>query len=151
MELWKNFYTIIFRLLLLKSSKIAMLYDCEYQYQITDGFTLQEMNQALKTNSYITGTTRTIADIALFYGLHSVMVWLIKKPKICQIIFVYIVQILFTQFFWKYHNFVLQNGLTNQEKAEFVNVSRWFDNLQQDAKLRNNLSLINFNVAALYL
>ncbi|XP_034942698.1 eukaryotic translation elongation factor 1 epsilon-1 [Chelonus insularis] len=77
---------------------------------------LKEINQALASNTYITGTNLTIADIVLYYTLHTIM-----------------------------------SGLTYQEKALYVNVSRWFDNIQQDEKLRQTLDLINFNLLHLYI
>lgn len=48
-------------------------------------------------------------------------------------------------------NGLLQKNLNPQEKAQFVNVSRWFDNLQQDANLRQKLESINFDLLHLYL
>ncbi|XP_011502630.1 PREDICTED: eukaryotic translation elongation factor 1 epsilon-1 [Ceratosolen solmsi marchali] len=45
----------------------------------------------------------------------------------------------------------LMQRLTPQEKAEHVHVSRWFDNMQQDDKLRQTMDLINFNMMHLYL
>lgn len=41
--------------------------------------------------------------------------------------------------------------LSHQEKARYVHVSRWFDNLQQDEKLRQSLDLISFNLINLFL
>ncbi|KAF7998340.1 hypothetical protein HCN44_009738 [Aphidius gifuensis] len=77
---------------------------------------LKELNVALKSNTYITGTNKTIADIALYYSLHSVM-----------------------------------NGLSQQEQGTYVNVSRWFDNIQQEEKLRNKLNIVNFDLMHLYI
>ncbi|XP_015597861.1 eukaryotic translation elongation factor 1 epsilon-1 isoform X2 [Cephus cinctus] len=77
---------------------------------------LKELNLILRKSTYITGTEKTVADVVLYYALHSIM-----------------------------------QGLTHQEKAEYVNVSRWFDNIQQDEKLRQELELINFNLLNLYL
>ncbi|XP_015597860.1 eukaryotic translation elongation factor 1 epsilon-1 isoform X1 [Cephus cinctus] len=88
------------------------------QNVINMSFTLysQELNLILRKSTYITGTEKTVADVVLYYALHSIM-----------------------------------QGLTHQEKAEYVNVSRWFDNIQQDEKLRQELELINFNLLNLYL
>ena len=47
--------------------------------------------------------------------------------------------------------YFLQQRLTPQDKAEYVHVSRWFDNMQQDDKLRQTMDLINFNMMHLYL
>ncbi|XP_011302504.1 eukaryotic translation elongation factor 1 epsilon-1 [Fopius arisanus] len=77
---------------------------------------LKELNIALRDNTYITGTHKTIADVALYYALHSIM-----------------------------------NGLTYQEQAEYVHVSRWFDNIQQEAKLRHKLKIIDFDLMHLYI
>ncbi|XP_043276788.1 eukaryotic translation elongation factor 1 epsilon-1 [Venturia canescens] len=43
------------------------------------------------------------------------------------------------------------NNLTYQEKAQYINVSRWFDNVQQNENLRQKLNLIDFNLMYLYL
>ncbi|XP_015123689.1 eukaryotic translation elongation factor 1 epsilon-1 [Diachasma alloeum] len=77
---------------------------------------LKELNIALRDNTYITGTSKTIADVALYYALHSIM-----------------------------------SGLTCQEQAEYVHVSRWFDNVQQEAKLRHKLKVIDFDLMHLYI
>ncbi|XP_066586914.1 eukaryotic translation elongation factor 1 epsilon-1 [Prorops nasuta] len=77
---------------------------------------LKELNIALRDRTYITGTTKTIADITLYYALHSIM-----------------------------------NTLNNQEKAKYIHVSRWFDNMQQEEKLRKTLDMISFNLVHLYL
>ncbi|XP_043255169.1 eukaryotic translation elongation factor 1 epsilon-1 [Colletes gigas] len=77
---------------------------------------LQELNTALKDNTYLTGTKKTIADITLYYALHSIM-----------------------------------RQLTYQEKAQYVHVSRWFDNMQQEKKLRQQLDLVSFDLMHLFL
>ncbi|XP_044738217.1 eukaryotic translation elongation factor 1 epsilon-1 [Chrysoperla carnea] len=41
-------------------------------------------------------------------------------------------------------NSVMKN-LNPYEKAQYLNVSRWFDNIQQDISIRQDLQLINFN------
>ncbi|CAD1481132.1 unnamed protein product, partial [Heterotrigona itama] len=46
---------------------------------------------------------------------------------------------------------VLQRELTHQEKAQYVHVSRWFDNMQQEEKLRQQLDLISFDLLHLFL
>lgn len=45
----------------------------------------------------------------------------------------------------------LQRELTHQEKAQYVHVSRWFDNMQQEEKLRQQLDLISFDLLHLFL
>ncbi|KAJ8673463.1 hypothetical protein QAD02_004725 [Eretmocerus hayati] len=77
---------------------------------------LKELNLVLKTNTYVSGTKKTIADATLYYALHGV----VKR-------------------------------LSPSEKAEYVHVSRWFDNMQQDAKLRQTMDTISFNMMHLYL
>ncbi|XP_043792972.1 eukaryotic translation elongation factor 1 epsilon-1 [Apis laboriosa] len=77
---------------------------------------LQELNIALRDNTYLTGTKKTIADITLYYALHSIM-----------------------------------RELSHQEKAQYVHVSRWFDNMQQEEKLRQQLDLISFDLLHLFL
>ncbi|CAL7949922.1 unnamed protein product [Xylocopa violacea] len=77
---------------------------------------LQELNVALRDNTYLTGTNKTIADVTLYYALHSIM-----------------------------------RELTHQEKAQYVHVSRWFDNVQQEEKLRKHLDLISFDLLYLFL
>ncbi|XP_076284421.1 aaRS-interacting multifunctional protein 3 isoform X1 [Lasioglossum baleicum] len=77
---------------------------------------LQELNVALRDNTYLTGTKKTIADITLYYVLHSIM-----------------------------------QELTHQEKAQYVHVSRWFDNMQQEKKLRQQLNMISFDLLHLFL
>nr|XP_033324347.1 eukaryotic translation elongation factor 1 epsilon-1 [Megalopta genalis] len=77
---------------------------------------LQELNIALRDNTYLTGTKKTIADITLYYVLHSIM-----------------------------------QKLTYQEKAQYVHVSRWFDNMQQEKKLRQQLDMISFYLLHLFL
>ncbi|XP_017790665.1 PREDICTED: eukaryotic translation elongation factor 1 epsilon-1 [Habropoda laboriosa] len=77
---------------------------------------LQELNVALKDSTYLTGTKKTIADVTLYYALHSIV-----------------------------------RELTHQEKAQYVHVSRWFDNMQQERKLRQQLELISFNLLHLFL
>lgn len=41
--------------------------------------------------------------------------------------------------------FLFQKNLNPYEKAQYLNVSRWFDNIQQDISIRQDLQLINFN------
>ncbi|XP_034192965.1 aaRS-interacting multifunctional protein 3 [Osmia lignaria lignaria] len=77
---------------------------------------LQELNVALRNNTYLTGTRKTIADVTLYYALYSIM-----------------------------------RELTHQEKAQYVHVSRWFDNMQQEDKLRQQLDLISFDLLHLFL
>ena len=77
---------------------------------------LQELNTVLRDNTYLTGTKRTIADVTLYYALHSIM-----------------------------------RELTHQEKALYVHVSRWFDNVQQEERLRQQLDLISFDMLHLFL
>ncbi|KAK0092383.1 hypothetical protein PV326_001573 [Microctonus aethiopoides] len=77
---------------------------------------LKELNMSLRDNTFITGTSKTVADVVIYYALHSIM-----------------------------------NELTHQEKAEYVNISRWFDYIQQEEKLRKNLNLINFELVHLYI
>ncbi|CAK9822519.1 Eukaryotic translation elongation factor 1 epsilon-1 [Anthophora retusa] len=77
---------------------------------------LQELNVALKDNTYLTGIKKTIADVTLYYALHSVV-----------------------------------RELTYQEKVQYVHVSRWFDNMQQEEKLRQQLELIPFDFLHLFL
>ncbi|KZC06513.1 PREDICTED: eukaryotic translation elongation factor 1 epsilon-1 [Dufourea novaeangliae] len=77
---------------------------------------LQELNTALRDNTYLTGTRKTIADITLYYALHSIM-----------------------------------QELSHQEKAQYVHVSRWFDNMQQEKELRQQLDLISFDLLHLFL
>ncbi|KYM81544.1 Eukaryotic translation elongation factor 1 epsilon-1 [Atta colombica] len=76
---------------------------------------LNELNIIIKDIPYITGTKKTIADVVLYYVLHSIM----KK-------------------------------LSLQQKAQYIHVSRWFDNIQQEEKLRRELDLISFNLLHLY-
>ncbi|KAF3428306.1 hypothetical protein E2986_05330 [Frieseomelitta varia] len=77
---------------------------------------LQELNVTLTDKTYLTGTKKTIADVTLYYALHSIM-----------------------------------RELTHQEKAQYVHVSRWFDNMQQEEKLRQQLDLISFDLLHLFL
>ncbi|XP_071567173.1 eukaryotic translation elongation factor 1 epsilon-1 [Temnothorax nylanderi] len=77
---------------------------------------LNELNTVLKDVPYITGTKKTVADIALYYVLHSIM-----------------------------------KELNYQRKAQYIHVSRWFDNIQQEEKLRRELDLISFNLLHLFL
>ncbi|XP_011696597.1 PREDICTED: eukaryotic translation elongation factor 1 epsilon-1 [Wasmannia auropunctata] len=77
---------------------------------------LNELNTVLKVVPYITGTKKTIADIALYYVLHSIM-----------------------------------KELNLQQKAQYVHVSRWFNNIQQEEKLRRELELISFNLLHIFL
>ncbi|XP_018374138.1 PREDICTED: eukaryotic translation elongation factor 1 epsilon-1 [Trachymyrmex cornetzi] len=76
---------------------------------------LNELNTIIKDIPYITGTKKTIADIALYYVLHSIM-----------------------------------KELSLQQKAQYIHVSRWFDNIQQEEKLRRELDLISFNFIHLF-
>ncbi|XP_072757249.1 eukaryotic translation elongation factor 1 epsilon-1 [Anoplolepis gracilipes] len=76
----------------------------------------KELNTVLKDVPYITGTEKTIADVTLYYVLHSIM-----------------------------------KGLSLQEKVQYIHVSRWFDNIQQEEKLRRELDLISFNLLHLFL
>ncbi|XP_011860625.1 PREDICTED: eukaryotic translation elongation factor 1 epsilon-1 [Vollenhovia emeryi] len=77
---------------------------------------LNELNTALKDVPYITGTKKTVADVALYYVLHSIM-----------------------------------KELSYQQKAQYIHVSRWFDNIQQEEKLRRELDLISFNLLHMFL
>ncbi|XP_070150522.1 eukaryotic translation elongation factor 1 epsilon-1 [Polyergus mexicanus] len=45
----------------------------------------------------------------------------------------------------------IMKGLSQQEKAQYIHVSRWFDNIQQEEKLRQDLDLISFNLLHLFL
>ncbi|XP_014212486.1 eukaryotic translation elongation factor 1 epsilon-1-like isoform X1 [Copidosoma floridanum] len=45
----------------------------------------------------------------------------------------------------------IMQRLSLQEKAEYVHLSRWFDNMQQDDKLRQTMDVISFNMMHLYL
>ncbi|XP_014474523.1 PREDICTED: eukaryotic translation elongation factor 1 epsilon-1 [Dinoponera quadriceps] len=77
---------------------------------------LNELNTALIGVTYLAGIEKTIADITLYYILHSIM----KK-------------------------------LSHQDKAQYVHVSRWFDNVQQEEKLRRELDLISFDLMHIFL
>ncbi|XP_032663837.1 eukaryotic translation elongation factor 1 epsilon-1 [Odontomachus brunneus] len=77
---------------------------------------LNELNTALIDVTYLAGTQKTIADITLYYALHSIM-----------------------------------KELNHQEKAQYVHVSRWFDNVQQEEKLRQELDLISFDLMHIFL
>ncbi|XP_012214483.1 eukaryotic translation elongation factor 1 epsilon-1 [Linepithema humile] len=77
---------------------------------------LNELNVTFKDVTYITGTEKTIADVTLYYILHSTM-----------------------------------KELSYQEKAQYIHVSRWFDNIQQEEKLRRELDLIPFKLLRLFL
>ncbi|XP_029157726.1 eukaryotic translation elongation factor 1 epsilon-1-like [Nylanderia fulva] len=77
---------------------------------------LNELNIVLKDVPYITGTEKTIADVTLYYILHSIM-----------------------------------KELNRQEKAQYIHVSRWFDNIQQEERLRRDLDMISFNLLHLFL
>ncbi|XP_012273503.1 eukaryotic translation elongation factor 1 epsilon-1 [Orussus abietinus] len=72
---------------------------------------LKELNTAVKNNTYICGTQKTLADLVLYYGMYTIL-----------------------------------SGLTHQEKAAYINVSRWFDNMQQEKKLRQDLKLVDFKL-----
>lgn len=50
-----------------------------------------------------------------------------------------------------YTLYKIMSELSHQEKAQYVHVSRWFDNVQQDKKLRQTLDLISFNLMHLFL
>ncbi|XP_011647353.1 eukaryotic translation elongation factor 1 epsilon-1 isoform X2 [Pogonomyrmex barbatus] len=45
----------------------------------------------------------------------------------------------------------IMKKLSHPEKARYVHVSRWFDNIQQEEKLRQELDLISFNLMHLFL
>lgn len=77
---------------------------------------LNELNTVLKDVPYIAGTEKTIADVTLYYILHSIM-----------------------------------KELNQQEKVQYIHVSRWFDNIQQEERLRRDLDLISFNLLHLFL
>ncbi|XP_051158731.1 eukaryotic translation elongation factor 1 epsilon-1 [Leptopilina boulardi] len=72
---------------------------------------LKEMNTFLKSTTYLGGTKLSVADVSLYYILHSIM-----------------------------------RDLTPLEKREYIHVSRWFENLQNDEKIRQKLELINLNI-----
>ncbi|XP_020295601.1 eukaryotic translation elongation factor 1 epsilon-1 [Pseudomyrmex gracilis] len=74
-----------------------------------------ELNTVLQDVTYITGTEKTLADIALYYVLHSLM-----------------------------------KQLSHQEKAQYIHLSRWFDNVQQEKKLRNELDVVSFELVYLF-
>lgn len=46
---------------------------------------------------------------------------------------------------------LLQKEFNYQQKAQYIHVSRWFDNIQQEEKLRQELDLISFNLLHLFL
>ncbi|XP_015509930.1 eukaryotic translation elongation factor 1 epsilon-1 [Neodiprion pinetum] len=77
---------------------------------------LRDLNDALKSSPYITGTEMTLADVVSYHLLHGIV-----------------------------------KDLSQQEKAQYVNISRWFDNIQQDDEIRQKLQLVNFDLLNLYL
>ncbi|XP_035724876.1 eukaryotic translation elongation factor 1 epsilon-1-like [Vespa mandarinia] len=50
-----------------------------------------------------------------------------------------------------YTLYKIMSELSHQEKAQYVHVSRWFDNVQQDKKVRQTLDSISFNLMHLFL
>ncbi|XP_069682178.1 eukaryotic translation elongation factor 1 epsilon-1 isoform X3 [Periplaneta americana] len=76
---------------------------------------LKELNSVLATRAYFVANSQTLADIVLYYVLHSVMA-----------------------------------ELTYQEKEQYLHLSRWFNNIQQDPSLRQNNKLIPFSRTPLY-
>lgn len=95
----------------------------------------------LKMSTYVSGTKKTIADVTLYYAVHEIMV----SKSTNSLVMLAFNKCLILSFF------LLQQRLSPQEKAEHVHVSRWFDNMQQDDKLRQTMDLINFNMMHLYL
>ncbi|XP_060528281.1 eukaryotic translation elongation factor 1 epsilon-1 isoform X1 [Cylas formicarius] len=47
-------------------------------------------------------------------------------------------------------SYIMEN-LANADKEKYLNVSRWFDNLQQNVSLRQSRKLVDFNINFLYL
>lgn len=45
----------------------------------------------------------------------------------------------------------IMKQFNQQEKAQYVYISRWFDNIQQEEKLRRDLDLISFKLLHLFL
>ncbi|GJQ79111.1 hypothetical protein Trydic_g5365 [Trypoxylus dichotomus] len=75
---------------------------------------LPGLNGVLSKKTYLASNKLSIADVALYYMLLSVMEY-----------------------------------LSHVEKEKFINVSRWYDNLQQDNEIRQRNALINFNTSFL--
>ncbi|XP_070555643.1 eukaryotic translation elongation factor 1 epsilon-1-like [Ptychodera flava] len=76
---------------------------------------LKELNFYLRDRVYMSGNQFTIADLLLYYGLHSIV-----------------------------------SQLTMQERQKFMNLSRWFDNVQRYPSIQQHLTQLVFPKNILY-
>ncbi|XP_077990867.1 eukaryotic translation elongation factor 1 epsilon-1-like [Glandiceps talaboti] len=76
---------------------------------------LKELNHYLSDRVYMSGYHFSIADLLLYYGLHSIL-----------------------------------SESTMQEKQKFMNLSRWFDNVQRYPDIQQHLPLLIFPKNTLY-
>lgn len=101
---------------------------------------LNELNNYLLTRSYLVDHNLTLADLVMFYFIHNLMVCKIKDIDFSQKYFRKDTSDINTMCIL----FEFQKSLSPIEKENYLNLSRWFDHLQQDDKIRQNLDLINF-------
>ncbi|XP_031620958.1 eukaryotic translation elongation factor 1 epsilon-1 [Contarinia nasturtii] len=76
---------------------------------------LQELNDYLRTRSYLVGQSLSLADVVVFYSLSTIM-----------------------------------NSITPATKEKYIDVSRWFDHLQKNGEVRQNLPLVNLSTIYLH-
>lgn len=99
---------------------------------------LHELNDYLITRSYLIGQSLTLADVVMFYALHALLV-----------------SIYFAQFPFKRSSrfhlmFCLQESQPSVKKEHLQNVSRWFNHLQSNKLILQNLSKINLTSSSLH-
>lgn len=97
---------------------------------------LIELNEYLQTRSYLVGQSLTLADVVVFYSLHNIMVRLARRSKFSSYL-----DFLFSTF---------QISLSSASKEHFGNVSRWFNHLQNNKTIRQNLPFVNLSNSILH-
>lgn len=96
---------------------------------------LKEFNGHLSTRSYVVGTQLTVADLAIFFAIQQVMV-----------------SENFVEIECNENNCIVygQANLPPSEKENHINISRWFNHLQQHHLIRQGSPLINFSTLHLH-
>ncbi len=91
----------------------------------------QEINNHLQERVYLVGHRVTLADLILYFGLHTVVV---RRLHLTSMVAPFLVQQYFSHLFtistsciWLTRFFVSQVELTHHEKHKYMHLSRWFD------------------------
>lgn len=91
----------------------------------------QELDQTLRTRSYLLGDFLSLADIVMFYSIQSLMVknYFIKISLLVQL--------------YLYIKITFQPLINSSHRL--LHVVRWYDHLQKNDSISRGNILINFN------